>query len=134
MKNTKKVSGTTKVGVGIGIGAIAALAAGAYYLYGTEQGNKKRKEVRGWMLKMRGDVLDRLEKIKEVNEETYRNIVDQVMEKYKKMNKVDVEELLVLANDLKKHWTNINKEVKEVKKEVGQDVKRLRTKKKTTKK
>ncbi len=118
----KKKSDNKNIETGVAIGVVAALAAGAYFLYGTKDGEKNRKKVQGWMLKMKGEVLEKLEKIKDVNEDAYKTVVDEVSDKYKKMKKVDSAELLILATDLKKHWTKIKKDVQLAKKELKEDI------------
>jgi hypothetical protein len=56
------------VAVAMGLGALAALSAGAYFLYGTKEGAKKRVKIKGWMLKAKGEVLEKMEALKDVNE------------------------------------------------------------------
>ncbi|GEM_PF-851475 len=98
---------------GIGFGITAATAAGAYFLYGTKEGAKRRAKIKGWTLKMKGDVLDKLEKAKEVNEDKYNEIVDTVTEKYARLKSIDPEEVRAIGEDLKKHWKNIKKHLEE---------------------
>ena len=95
------------------LGVIAALAAGAYFLYGTKEGAKKRKEVKSWALRMKADVMDKIEKVKDIDEEKYKKTIDVVAEKYKKKLKtVEKKEVERLRNDLKKHWRAIKKDLK----------------------
>jgi hypothetical protein len=98
-----------KVAVGIGLATLAAAAAGAYFLYGTDQGKKKRKEIKGWALKMKGEVLDKMEKMESLSEDTYKNVVDSVARGYQSMKNIDAAEVAVLATELKNHWKNIRK-------------------------
>lgn len=95
----------TLVALGLIIGA-----AGAYFLYGTKKGAKKREEIKGWMLKMKGEVLERMENMKDVSEETYQAIIEKVAETYRGVASIDKEELEDLVDDLKKHWKNIVKQ------------------------
>ncbi len=97
----------TKVAVGVGM--LAALSAGAYYLYGTKEGAKKRIKMRGWMLKAKGEVMEKMENLKEVNEETYNALVHSVMKKYEGLKNVDQAEVAELLGDMKKHWKNIKR-------------------------
>ncbi len=90
---------------------LVAGAAGAYYLYGTNEGTKTRKAIKGWSLKMKGEVLDRLENMKNVNEEVYHQVVDKVQKKYSTAKKVDQVELGKLTKELKTHWKNIKGEL-----------------------
>lgn len=127
---------TSNNGVEIGL-AIAGLAAvaGAVFLYGTEAGKKKRKEIKGWTLKAKGEVIEKLETLKEVNEENFHKVVDTVAAKYGKLKTVAPNDLEEVVNDLKKSWKHIVKIAKEKespKKKVAS--KKKVTKKKTTKK
>jgi hypothetical protein len=96
----------------LGAGLIAAAAAGAYFLFGTKEGAKKRVRIKGWMLKARGEVIDKMEDMKEINEEKYKKLVDVTVSKYKKLKKVEKKEADALKADLLKHWKNIKKELK----------------------
>ena len=89
----QKNGSNTAVEVALGIGALAALSAGAYFLYGTKEGAKKRVKIKGWMLKAKGEVLEKLETLKEVNEETYNVVVDTVMKKYSGLKNIDQKEV-----------------------------------------
>ena len=106
----------TKVEIAAGIGALAALAAGAYFLYGTKDGAKKRVKIKGWMLKAKGEVMEKLEMLKSVDEASYNAIVDGVMKKYEGMKDVQKLEVVALFMDIKKHWKNIKKHLGETKK------------------
>jgi hypothetical protein len=97
--------------VGLGIGLAAAAIAGAYYLYGSKEGAKRRAKIRGWSLRVKGEVLEKLENMKEVDEEAYNKVVDTVTDKYKKVKGVDISEISLLAQDLKKHWGNIKRQL-----------------------
>ena len=66
--------------------------AGAYFLYGKD-GAKNRKKIRSWSLKMKADVMDQIEKLKDVTEESYSMVIDQVAEKYSKVKNIDLSEL-----------------------------------------
>jgi len=89
---TKKTTGTN-VAIGAGVAAIAALAAAGYFLYGSKDGARNRKKVRGWMLKAKGEVLEGVEKMKDVTEEQYAMIVDKVASKYKAIKNIDPAEV-----------------------------------------
>ena len=95
--------------VGAGVG-LAALAAGAHFLYGKE-GAQNRDKVRGWTLKARGEMLEKLEKLREVNEKKYHEVVDTVAARYKKLKQVDRKELNGLVKEAKGFWEKILKKV-----------------------
>ncbi len=95
-------------GSGLGLALAAAAAAGIYFLYGSNDAKKNRKAVKGWTLKAKGEVLEKLENLKgELTEENYHKIVDSVTSKYKD-RKEDAE---ALVKDLKGHWKSIKKHV-----------------------
>ncbi len=109
-KVAEKKSVAKKVGKDVAIvGLVAAAAAVGYFLYGPK-GEKNRKKLKGWMLKMKGEVLEKVEALKEVNKETYEKVVDQVSEKYKKLKDISEEEVEAISKRLKGHWSSIQKE------------------------
>lgn len=123
----KKTSTGNHVLEGIAAVAAVAAAAGAVFLYATDSGKKKRKEIKSWMLKAKGEVLEKIEKAKDVNQEAYENIVDAVAKKYSKLKTVGEEEVVPFVKELKGHWSSI-------KKEIGASAKKAPAKKKSAKK
>ncbi|MDE2188268.1 MAG: hypothetical protein KGJ35_00860, partial [Patescibacteria group bacterium] len=76
-KETTKESGLStgsKTAIGAGIAAFAAAAAGAYYLYGSRNAAKNRKAVKSWALRAKAEVMDEIEKMKDVTEPAYREV------------------------------------------------------------
>ncbi len=109
MAKTKTTTGVGAV-VGAGLAAVAAFAAAGYFLYGKD-GAKNRKKVRGWMLKAKGEVLEGVEKLKDVTEEQYAAIVDKVSAKYAGLKNIDPSELEAMVRELRGHWKNIKKSI-----------------------
>lgn len=127
----QKKNNSNKIGVSVGLGMLVAGIAGAYYLYGTKEGTKKRAKIKGWTLKAKGEVLEKLENLKDVNEVKYNEVLEMVMKKYRGLKNIDRGEIDALVVDLKKHWKNITRHIKsEVKTGVKKTVKKA--KKKTT--
>lgn len=114
MKKPAKKAGktiTTKA-VGTGLAAVAAAAiAGTYFLYGSKSASKHRKQVKAWSLKAKGEILEQLEKLSTVNEETYHKVIKQVANKYKTLKRLDAKDVVEFAEELKGHWKDIAKEV-----------------------
>lgn len=109
-------------------GLAVAAAAGAYFAYGNKEVQKKVKKVRSWALKAKGEVLEKIEKLKQIDEELYYKTIDAVVGKYQKIKSVDLGELTAVAKDLKSHW-------KQIKRELGSDTKKVKKAvKKTAKK
>jgi hypothetical protein len=109
-KETNK--GSAAAGIGIGVAALAAAAAGAYYFYGTNAAAQHRKQMKGWMIKAKGDVVEKLENLKDLSQENYDNVVKQVTEKYGKLKNVNPQDLKAMADDMRKHWKNISGQLK----------------------
>jgi hypothetical protein len=110
----KNNHGKAKAGVAIGAGIVAA-AAGAYFLYGSKDAARNRKTVKGWAVKAKGEVLEELEKLEEANVTRYNAIVDAVLQKYNVLKTIDPKEIAVLRTDMKRHWKNIERDLRAVK-------------------
>lgn len=124
-KNTQKVSEAVLVGAGI-----AAVAAATYFLTG-KKGEKNRKHLKGWAVKMKGEVLEKLEDAKEVTEPIYNNIVDTVAKASMAASSVSRKEVVELADQLKKDWKAITRAAKGPSK--GKKKTKVTAKKTTTK-
>jgi hypothetical protein len=107
---TKKSTTGTAVAVGAGLATLAAFAAAGYFLYG-KNGAKNRKKVKGWMLKAKGEVLEGVEKLKDVTEDQYAIIVEKVGAKYKAIKSIDPKEVDTMVRELRGHWKNIKKSI-----------------------
>jgi len=107
-KKVGKKGLSAKAAIGIGVG-VAALSAAAYVLFGP-QGKKNRKVIRGWAVKMKGEIIEEFENAKELTESVYYDIIDKVQARYSKFKNVDKEELALLIKDIKKHWKAIKKD------------------------
>ena len=99
---------TSNIGAKLGLAGLAVAGiAGAYFLYGKD-GAKNRKAIKTWTLRAKADILEKLEKAKEVSEDTFHSVVDEVSNKYgSKMKDVSADDVAAFAKDLKKHWKDI---------------------------
>lgn len=111
-KKEEKNSLGAAVGIGVGI---AAASAAAYLLFGPK-GKENRKMISGFAVKMKGEIIEKFEKVKEVTEPIYQQIVSEVSEKYSKLKNIDKEELEKVVEDLKQNWSKIVKDAKPKKK------------------
>ena len=127
---TKKAAGSA-AGAEIAIAAaLAAAGAGAYWLYGAKDASKHRKAAKSWMLKARGDVLEGVEKLKDIDKERYMQIVEGVMKRYKAMGGVTAAEAAQMASDFKDSWQHMHKAAKsKAKKSVKKAAKKVAKKK-----
>ncbi|MDD5165284.1 MAG: hypothetical protein PHG25_01975 [Candidatus Pacebacteria bacterium] len=110
------------LGIGVGIAALAAAAAGAYYLYGSDKSAKNRKHVKSWMLKMKAEVMDHVENMKDLSQNAYNKIIDEVSDKYSKIKDIDTDELKSLAERMKSHWKEIQADISET---VGPEIEKV---------
>ena len=117
MANTKSNQGSSAVKIAaIGAG-IASLAATTYFFLGPK-GKKHLHNAKAWAIKMKGDVIEKLETAVEVSEPVYHKIIDSVASEYTKGMKATKDEISELATDLKKHWKTISGHKKAAKKSV----------------
>lgn len=105
MANNKHGSG---VAVGLGLAAAAAAVAGGFYFYG-KNGAKHRKALKSWTVKARGEVMEKMENMKEVSQKNYEAVVTQVLSKYKALKNIEPDEIQKLSKELKGHWHAIHK-------------------------
>ena len=102
----KGLSAKTIIGIGAGV---AALSAAAYVLLGPN-GKKNRTVIRGWAVKMKGEIIEKFEEAKELTEPVYHKIIDNVEAKYAKLKNVDKAELEATVKEIRKHWNALKKE------------------------
>jgi F0F1-type ATP synthase membrane subunit b/b' len=108
-KKTEESSGILKY-TSIGV-SLASLAAGAYFFFGP-QAKKHQKHAKAWVIKMKGDVIEKLETAKEVTEPIYHAIIDAVAEDYNKRVENGQGDIAEIVSDLKKQWKTLSKALK----------------------
>jgi len=121
MKSKTTTKGGDAVKLAVVGASLAGLAATAYFFLGPK-GKKHQRHAKAWAVKMKGDVMEKLEMAKEVSEPVYQQIIDSVAVEYKKGKKASQVEIDEMAKDLKKHWKTISSGVKVAKKSVSKDV------------
>lgn len=109
---TEDINEEKKSHTGFIAGISAALAAGAMFFYGPD-GERRRKNFRGWMLKTKGEILDKLEEGESVTKEKYEDIVDAAIAKFETERAKKNKEVEVLRYELKNNWDHIKKSVDE---------------------
>jgi hypothetical protein len=116
MKKTPSKKAGMSAGTVVAIGAgVLALAAGSYYFFGPE-GKKNRGKLKGWMIKMKGEIVEKMEQAKDLSEEAYHAIVDKVGAAVAKTGKVAPEEIATFGAMLKRQWKGFAKNPKKAKK------------------
>lgn len=97
--------------IGAGIALTAIAAAATYFLTG-KKGKENREKIAAWTLKMKGEVLEQMKKMKEIDKEKYFEMVDEVAKKYAKAGRVSAEEMKHLTEEVKTAWAHISKQLK----------------------
>lgn len=106
----------------IGAG-IAAVGAGAYYLFGP-QGRQHRGKTKAWMTEMEIEVEKRLRKAKRITGPLYQNTIDALAAAYSKQYKEHAGEINAFAKKLKGEWKNARRAARPVMKEARRAVKK----------
>ena len=109
MKKENNNKGNNNLAMELGIAAVAAAAAGAYFLYGSTKGISRRKVLKSWMVKMKGEVMEEIENMKDLSEDLYNSSIDKISEKYAQIQNIDRDELSNTVKRLKGHWKDIKK-------------------------
>lgn len=97
--------------IGAGIASLVAGVAGTYFLYGSKSAPKNRKKIRGWALKAKGEVLEKLEFVSDMSEEMYHSIVKEISDKYKGLKNIDISEIEEFVAELIPYWGKIKNDV-----------------------
>lgn len=109
-KKVSKKGISTGGAIGIGV-TVAALGAAAYILFGPD-GKKNKKAIKGWSIKMKGEIIEKLEQAKEITEPIYHKIIDEVSAKYAKAKNIDAKDVELAVAEVKKHWKAMAKDAK----------------------
>jgi hypothetical protein len=107
-KKSKPAEKTSIVKMAVVGATLAGLAATAYFFFGPK-GKKNRQHTKAWAIKMKGEVVEKFEKAREITEPVYQEIIDTVAKEYKNSKKASQAEIDELANDLKKHWVAMSR-------------------------
>ena len=97
--------------LGAGIGLAALAAAGTYFLYG-KRGAKNREKIAGWALQLKGEVLEKMENLKDINQQAYNELVEETAQRYGRVKRVSTRELKHITSELKSAWTHIGAQLK----------------------
>lgn len=131
-KKKKGLSSAEKLSIGVGMTAAAVAAAGTYFLYGSKNAAKNRKQVKSWALKAKAEVLEKLEDAKEMTKEEYETAVHAIAGAYSGLKNASKADIKDFKNEMLNHWKSIEKIAAPKKKAVKKAVKKVA--KKATKK
>ncbi len=110
MANKKlEISNAQKLGIGVGLTTAAVAAVGAYFLYGTKDAKKNRKQVKSWALKAKGEVLGALEKADKMTQGEFNDLVSKVLATYATVEKVSKKDLAEFKQEMTENWQGLVK-------------------------
>lgn len=114
-------------------GASLAGLAAAYFFF-SPKGKKRLENTKSWAIKMKGDVVEKLEQARGISQAVYNEIIDSVAAKYEKNSKSRPEEIRALAGDLKTRWPAISRSAKAEKSGSSKEAPKPKKERKITKK
>ncbi len=92
----------------VALASVAALSAAAYLLFGPK-GKENRKNIKGWVVTMKGKIIEKMEAAKEVTAPVFEKIVHDVAATYKNAKHIAPAELALAVQNIKKEWHGIAK-------------------------
>jgi hypothetical protein len=104
MAMSKKRMAVTALGVTT---TALAAAAGAYWLYGAQKAKNNRKVAKGWMLKARGELMDLVEKTKDIDKKKYFDMAESVAKTLGQKAGATTVQISGAAKDLKAVWAQV---------------------------
>lgn len=128
-----------KAGLAVGIAAavtgLAAAGAASYYFLGDKNAEKHRRKAAKWAKDLQKDVLKNAKKLKKIDEQALRTVVDESMKAYKTLKDVSTDDVEKAAAELKSGWEHLAKEARRLAREdkakvaarVSKDVKKVKT-------
>jgi gas vesicle protein len=124
-KKEGKQMSAKPVGLGIGLGAAAVAAAGAFFLYGSKNAAKNRKQVKSWALKAKAEVLEKLEDASEMSQKEYDDLIKSVSGAYTGAKNASKKDIMEFSKEMKDHWKQIEKAAAPLKKSATKEVKKV---------
>lgn len=110
-RNKKGMDTTTAVEIGAGVLAAAAAAGAGYYFYGAKNAKRHRQAASKWAKGMKNEVVREAKKVKNIDQKTVAKIVDRAAVAYQGMRTVDAADLRAAAQELKKNWREVQREI-----------------------
>lgn len=105
-KNTKRM-----VGAAAGVAATGAALAGAYYLYGSENGTKHRRDLKTWSNKAEREIVREAKKFKAkaLTDANIDAIIGTVAKQYEATKNLDARDVRDFVATMKTRWHDAKK-------------------------
>jgi hypothetical protein len=87
-------------------GLLASAAVGAVYFYGKNK-KKTQEKLRGWVLKVKGEVMERVASAETLTRSRYNEFIDAAVEKFSDKKHIAESEAEKLRENLKARWGEI---------------------------
>ena len=110
MKKSETLKKGSSKKIGLGASIVALTATAIIYLLVGPQGKKNRKILKSWVIKMKGDIVEKLENAKEITQPIFNKIVDEVARKYEKVKNISPTDLTEAVKQIKAQWKSLTKE------------------------
>ena len=94
-----------------GVRMAALTAAGNYFIHGRHAG-ENRIRIRGWALQLKGELLQQMEKLNKINQQSYNALVDKIARRYGRVKRANAYELKHITTELKNAWSHIGMTVR----------------------
>jgi ElaB/YqjD/DUF883 family membrane-anchored ribosome-binding protein len=72
-------------------------------------GKENAPKVKEWAMNMEQEIVEKIDKVKDMTEPVLTKIIDEVKEKYEHMKEVDGDELKKMVATLRDHWSSVIK-------------------------
>ncbi len=114
-KTSEGVGGKGTQKAAVVFAAVAAAAAAGTYFFAGKRGRANRRAIRGWTVRAKGEVMQKLEQLQEVSLESYMGIVDAVLKGYRGLKDITPDELDDLKQELQSSWKDIESSLRKKK-------------------
>lgn len=111
------------------IAGVLATAAVGGYLYFGPNAKKNRRKTEAWMLRAKADLMEKTEGVKNITQEKYDKIVDEISDKYGAMKEVGIDKAERFGNKLKRQWDSLKMEAARREEEILEDAEDTREEK-----
>ena len=95
------------------VGVASAAIAGGYFLFLSKRAKHNRLKVDLWLEDAKEEIFSKLEKIKDVTQEKFDDVVHGVMKKYAQFKDLKEDKIDKIKQGLKEQWEEVREEMDE---------------------
>lgn len=112
---SKHKKGIGKIAVGTTVGALLTAGAAAYFFTQTKTGKQAAKKIKEHAIHLGKEISHRVSKVRNLSKKKYDEIVDEIVDEYANKKKIASAQVVSLKKDLKSHWNDVQKELRQSK-------------------